>query len=226
MALIPRGYRVYCNKGLAKKIVIANDTLEFRVDGIDYIITLQSGVYETLHEPFMSELPDMINQGLQANSVPVRCKLGGVYDYADNRTVLVFEHIDVNIHHDLEIMGGTAYPFLVGSVLNTDEHEDGVFDFHYDHKGTMLVVYSDFAQLSTDLNVRCKVWDDRFTGSVAVRREGERSLSGSMRVVSASRLDGSLIVRKSHSEDIKGFIAIPTDGQHDLGSFLIVRILK
>ncbi|KZR57898.1 hypothetical protein [Pseudobacillus badius] len=223
MALKPRGYRLYCNKKLDPMVNIDNDTLEFDVEGTTYIVPLYSGVYNTFHEQFESELPSMISKALSDNGVPLICKLGGVYDYADNRTILVFEHTDVTAHHDFNIIGGTAYNSLIGDILDSDDYEDGTFDAVFDLSGNILTVYPDFGDLGSFVAVNKYGRNDTFTGAITIRRTKNSSLSGSISVVSASRLEGELNVRRRSSSQIPSFIAIPTDGSYDIGSFLIVR---
>lgn len=156
MALIPHGYRIYCNKKLDPMIALGNETLEFLIDGATYTVTLEAGVYRTYHEQFESELPAMVNNVLTSNGVPLICRLGGVYDYQNNRTVLVFEHVDTMNHHDVDIVGGTAYDLLVESILNTTPHEDGLFYGDYDKSGTIRVVYPDLSELSSSISARQK----------------------------------------------------------------------
>lgn len=223
MALIPRGFRLYCNKKLELITVLGNETLAFMVDGTYHIVTLNAGVYYTHHEQFESDLPAMITDVLATNGVPVICKLGGVYDYADNRTVLVFEHSDITTHHDLDVVGGSAYDLLVGSILNTDVHEDGIFDASKDVRGAILVVYPDSNDLGGLSKIRRTVKDDSFKGKLAIRRSSSTAISGRVSVVSASRLDGSLTVRRKGVSDISGSLSVPIDGLYDLGSFLIVK---
>lgn len=224
MALIPRGFRVYCNKKLEHMVVIGNETLEFLVDGINYTVTLATGVYRTYHEQFESELPSMITRVLEDAGVPVICRLGGVYDFENNRTVLVFEHSDTASHHDLDIIGGTAFDMLIGSVLDADEYEDGVFEAVSETEGSILVVYPGFDELSAALAIRNSVKDDSFTGNVVIRRLGGKDLTGFVYIVSASRIEGTLSVRRNNQIDINSSIAVPTSGEFDIGSFLTVNV--
>lgn len=225
MALIPHGYRIYCNKKLDPIIALGNETLEFLIDGTTYTVNLEAGVYRTYHEQFESELPAMINNVLTSNGVPLICRLGGVYDYQNNRTVLVFEHTDTMNHHDVDIVGGTAYDLLIESVLSTTPHEDGLFYADYDKSGTIRVVYPDMSEISGSISAR-RTEKSEVYSAATVRRTETRDLSGSIRTESASRLDGAIVIRRIDASSLPGSgkVVIPIDDSYDIGSFLTVRV--
>lgn len=225
MALIPHGYRIYCNKKLDPIIALGNETLEFLIDGKSYTVTIEAGVYRTYHEQFESELPAMINNVLTNNGVPLLCRLGGVYDYQDNRTVLVFEHVDTTNHHDVDIVGGTAYDLLVESILSTTPHEDGLFYADYNKSGTIRVVYPDMSEISGSISAR-RTEKSEVYSAATVRRTATRDLSGSIHTESASRLDGAIVIRRSDTSSLPGSgkVVIPIDDSYDIGSFLTVRV--
>lgn len=221
MALIPRGYRIYCNAKLPKEVTINGETLVLDVDGTQHEITLKQGTYTTLHAQFESDLPSMITSTLQEEGIPVLCRLGGIYDFSNNRTVLVFEHTDVESHHDLTVTGGTGYSTLVGSVYDSDSHEDGIFDEKVDLDSHVSIVYKSMSEMMSDLSARRSTKTDT-NSQLTVRLSNESDLSGDIYVVSASRLEGYLVIRKSDTSDLDSSLAVPTDDKYDLGSFLTV----
>lgn len=103
------GVRLWSNRNLSERTTISagvNDTLAFQVDGVDYSITLDPGVYESSHHRFSSSLVEMINNKLTAINAPVIARHGGIHD--DNpRTVLVLEHKEIT-NHVISNVTGTA----------------------------------------------------------------------------------------------------------------------
>lgn len=222
MALVKRGYRIYCDKKLEYETVLDNDTLEINIDGKYYTINLIPGVYFTHHAQFESDLPKMISQILKDHNIPVICKLGGIYDYANNRTVLVFEHKDTQNAHMIRVEGGTAFDLLIGDIVSVEPHVDGFFYHFVNMSGSISVVYPDLIELPSTIVIR-KDDEDKLESSMVVRKSSTGSLKSSIRIASASLLYSSIAVRNQGASQIIGTLSVPTDDLYDLGSFLIVK---
>ncbi|HGN6577931.1 hypothetical protein CN360_02295 [Bacillus cereus] len=222
MALTPHGYRIYGDKKLEDVISILDENLEIKIDGIVYNVILKTGEYKTYHEQFESEIPEMITTIFRDNNIPVFCKLGGVYDFSNNRTVLVFEHMDTKKHHDINLIGGSAYNLLIGKVLNTEPFADGTYYKFMEIHSNILVVYPDMSQIMSTMLTR-QYASYTLSGTAIIRMSMFEEIKSSIYVASASRLEGSISIRKSSNSHIKGTISIPIDASHDIGSFLIIR---
>ncbi|MCZ4246962.1 hypothetical protein BXO87_02345 [Bacillus sp. GZB] len=222
MALYPHGSRVYCNKKLPSEAALTGEeTLEFIVDGQRYSIALLPGAYLTKHDQFYSDLPPMITEALSFKHIPLICKLGGIHDYENNRTVLVFEHTDTKQHHDIDVLGGSAYAQLIEGIYYFDEHEDGTFKKVTDIVAQALIVNPGSSEVRSTIAARLSAKSD-LPNKVSVRNSESLSIKGSASVVNATHMVSALAIRKNEHSQLNSSLSARVPEQHDLGSFLSV----
>lgn len=223
MALYPHGSRVYCNKKLPSEAALTGEeTLEFIVDGQRYSITLLPGVYLTNHDQFYSDLPPMITEALSSKHIPLICKLGGIHDYENNRTVLVFEHTDTKQHHDIDVLGGSAYAQLIEGIYNFDEHEDGTFKKVTDIVAQALIVNPGTIEMYSAIDVRMLA-ESHLPSNISARKSESLSVQGSISIVNAAHTAGSISVRKTDKTQLVSDLAVQVSETFNLGSFLTVN---
>ncbi|MCY8194078.1 hypothetical protein MOC90_06215 [Bacillus spizizenii] len=223
MALYPHGSRVYCNKKLpSEALLTGEETLEFTVDGQEYSITLLPGVYLTNHDQFYSDLPPMITEALSSKHIPLICKLGGIHDYENNRTVLVFEHTDAKQHHSIDVIGGSAYAQLIEGIYDFDEHEDGTFQKITDLIAQALIVNPGTSDMHSTFDVRMFT-KSNLPSNVSARKSKSLSVPGSVSIVNATHVVSSISVRKKDKTQLGSGLAVQMSETFDLGSFLTVN---
>ncbi|MCE5169635.1 hypothetical protein LQV63_09950 [Paenibacillus profundus] len=119
-----QGSQVWGSAALqAQPIVIdkTNNRLSFKVDAMEYEVTIPDGTYETKKEYFTSNLIVPLNGALENAGAPIVAKLGGVH-MDKHMNVLVLEHDDSSAPHTIDSFGGSAKELVWGSTEHTTDH--------------------------------------------------------------------------------------------------------